>query len=102
MYPMTYDEFKRHLGKAGMNVHQFADLTKMNRNSVTNCAQKGAVPTHLAVIAALMGEMAENQLDFKTILSKIDIQPKRPRGRAAKGCFGGSKQIDFIAAKDMQ
>lgn len=99
---MTYEEFKRHLGKAGMNVPQFADLTKMSKNSVTNCARKGSVPSHLAVIAALMGEMAEHRLDFRSILSTIEIEPKRPRGGATKGTFGGSRQIDLLPKDEAQ
>ncbi len=96
MTAMNYDEFKRHLGKAGVTAYEFADLTKMNRNSVTNCSQKGMVPSHLAVIVALMGEMAENKLDFRNILSKIEIKAKRPRGGSAAGRFGSSKQIDLV------
>lgn len=92
---MTYEEFKRHLGKAGATAYEFADLTKMNRNSVTNCSQKAEVPSHLAVIVALMGEMAENNLDFRGILSRIEIKTKRPRGGAAQGRFGNSKQVDL-------
>lgn len=96
---MTYEEFRRQLGKAGVTAYQFADLIKMNPNSVTNCSQKGVVPSHLAVISALMGEMAENGLDFRFVLSKIDINPKQPRGGSVKGYFGGSKQIDLLAKK---
>lgn len=96
---MTYEEFRRQLGKAGVTAYQFADLIKMNPNSVTNCSQKGVVPSHLAVISTLMGEMAENGLDFRGALSKIDIKPKQPRGGASKGCFGGGKQVDLLAAK---
>lgn len=99
MFRMTYEEFRRQLGKAGVTAYQFADLIKMNPNSVTNCSQKGVVPSHLAVISALMGEMAENGLDFRAALSKIDIKSKRSRGGAAKGRFGGSKQIELLATK---
>ena len=99
MFRMTYEEFRRQLGKAGVTAYQFADLIKMNPNSVTNCSQKGVVPSHLAVISVLMGEMAENSLDFRSALSKIDIKPKQSRGGAAKGRFGGSKQIDLLATK---
>jgi hypothetical protein len=95
MQGMTYEEFRNHLGKAGLTAYQFADMTKMNRNSVTNCSQRGVVPAHLAVIVSLLGEMHENKLDYRRILSKIDIQPKLPRGGSAKGRFGGSKQIDL-------
>ena len=92
---MTYDEFRSHIGKAGVTTSEFAQLTKMNRNSVTNCSQRGSVPSHLAVIAALLGEMNENKLDFRRILSKIEIKPKQARGGAAKGRFGNSRQVDL-------
>jgi hypothetical protein len=95
---MTYDEFHRQLGKAGLNIREFADLVKMNRNSVTNYAKIGEVPSHLAVIAALLGAMADKKLDFREVLDDIEIEPKKPRGGAAKGRFGGSKQGDLSLA----
>lgn len=85
---MTYDEFQQHIGKAGLQLREFADLVKMNRISIYNCAKKGEVPSHLAVIAALLGEMAERGIDYRDVLSKIEIAPKKPRG-AGIGKFGG-------------
>jgi len=92
---MTYAEFQRQIGKAGLTIREFADLVKMHRNSVTNYAKFGEVPSHLAVIAALLGAMAEQKVDFRSILDNIEIEPKKPRGSAAKGRFGGSKQTDL-------
>ena len=92
---MTYDEFQRQVGKAGLTIREFADLVKMHRNSVTNYAKLGEVPSHLAVIAALLGAMADKKVDFRSILDSIEIEPKKPRGGAAKGRFGGSKQTDL-------
>lgn len=92
---MTYIEFQRHVGKAGLTVKAFADLIKMNRVSLSNCAKRDAVPSHLAVIAALMGEMADNGVDFREVLSRIDITPKKPRGAGKAGRFGGDKQRDL-------
>lgn len=89
---MIYDEFKRQVGKAGLTLQEFADLIKMHRNSVTNCSKQGEVPSHLAVIASLMGEMAEYDIDFRNTLARIDIEPKKPRGASSKGKFGGSIQ----------
>lgn len=89
---MTYEEFQRQLGKAALNVREFAELLEMNRNSITNCSKRGEVPTHLAVIATLMAEMAEHGLDFKIAISRVEIAAKKPRGAAAKGRFGGSPQ----------
>lgn len=97
---MEYDEFLRHIGKAGLTVKAFAELVGMNRVSISNLSKKGGVPVHLAIIAALMGEMADKGLDFKPVLARIDIQPRPVKGIAAQGVFGGSKQTDmFVAAK---
>ena len=89
---MTYDEFKRQLGKAGLNISQFAKLIKQTPNSITNYASHAEVPPHLAIISSLMGDMADAGLDFKKTLSKIEIRANKPRGGAKKGKFGGSRQ----------
>lgn len=94
--PMTYTEFQRHVGKAGLTIKSFAELIRMNRISLSNYAKQGDVPSHLAVIATLLGEMAERGIDYKEVLSRIEIAPKKPRGSAAPGRFGGSKQTDFF------
>jgi hypothetical protein len=73
---------------------QFAGLVKLNCNSVANYAAHGEVPAHWAIV--LMGEMAERKIDFKSILETINISPKKVRGNAAKGKFGGSRQLDLL------
>ncbi|WP_029969423.1 hypothetical protein [Paraburkholderia graminis] len=93
---MTYAEFQRHVGKAGLTIKSFAELIRMNRISLSNYAKQGDVPSHLAVIATLLGEMAERGIDYRSVLSRIEIVPKKPRGAAAQGRFGGSKQTDFF------
>lgn len=100
--PMTYEEFQRQLGKAGISVKEFAGLLGMNRNSITNCSVRAEIPSHLAVIAALMAEMAEHQLDFKKPLSRIEIAPKKPRGAGEKGKFGGSRQVPLALSLDQR
>lgn len=97
MRAMTYEEFQRQIGKAGLTIREFADMVKMNRISISNYGQKGEVPSHLAVIAALLGEMAERKIDYRDTLSRIDILPKKPRG-AGIGKFGGDKQMNFLVA----
>lgn len=92
---MTYEEFRRQLGKAGLTIKGFAELIKQTPNSITNYSALGEVPPHLAVIAALMGDMAEGGLDFKATLSRIQFEASKPRGGAVKGKFGGSKQMDI-------
>lgn len=90
---MTYDEFRRQLGKAGLTVKGFAQLIKQTPNSISNYSTQGEVPPHLAVIAALMGDMAEAGLDYRGTLARIQFETSKPRGGAVKGRFGGSKQI---------
>lgn len=92
---MTYEEFRRQLGKAGLTVRGFAELIKQTPNSITNYAAQGEVPPHLAIIAALMGDMAESGQDFRSTLARIEFEASKPRGGAAKGRFGGTKQIDL-------
>lgn len=88
---MNYKEFQRQLGKAGLTNTEFAELLKMNQVSICNYSKKDCMPTHLAVIAILMGELAENNVDFKEILRNIEIQPKKARG-SKMNAFGFLKK----------
>lgn len=92
MQDMTYDEFQRQIGKAGLTIREFSDLMRMNRISISNYAKKGKVPSHLAVIAVLMGELADQKISCHKVLGEIEIVSKKPRG-AGVGKFGGDKQF---------
>ncbi|MFA7242329.1 MAG: hypothetical protein WC091_19630 [Sulfuricellaceae bacterium] len=96
---MTYDEFRRQLGKAGLSVKSFAGLIKQNPNSITNYAAQGEIPPHLAIIATLMADMADHELDFRASLSRIHFEAAKPRGSAVKGQFGGSRQGNISQPK---
>lgn len=89
---MVYEEFKRHLGKAGLSIKELAELLRQNPNSYTNYKKKGKVPSHLAVIVALMGEMADHRLDFRTIIAGLDLTPNKPRGAAKVAKFGANRK----------
>lgn len=93
---MSYEEFQRQIGKAGLSIREFAELIKMNPVSLCNYGKKGEVPSHLAVISSLLGEMAERKIDYRVVISQIDISPKRPRGAGRSGKFGGDKQDDLL------
>ncbi|KVC68383.1 DNA-binding protein [Burkholderia ubonensis] len=97
---MTYVEFQRHVGKAGLTIKSFAELIRMNRISLSNYAKHGEVPSHLAVIAALLGEMADRGIDYRAVLSRIDIAPKKPRGAGKRGRFGGDPERDLFERGD--
>lgn len=93
---MTYGEFRRQVGKAGLTIKEFAELIKQTPNSISNHAAQGEVPPHLAIIASLMGDMADAKVDFRATLGRIEYEPSKPRGGATKGRFGGSKQPDMF------
>lgn len=77
---MDYSEFRKLLARTGLTLSAFAELLKMNRRSLTNYAANGTVPDHLAMIAALISNMADNGLDFRQVLQNVDIKKKKPRG----------------------
>lgn len=78
---MDYEEFKRQLSKAGLSGKDFAELLQLNKNSISNLAGKEKVPDHLAIIASLMGEMAEHKIDFRSVIERIDLKKNEPRGK---------------------
>jgi hypothetical protein len=93
---MTYIEFQRHVGKAGLTIKSFAELIRMNRISLSNYAKQGEVPSHLAIIAALLGEMADRGIDYRAVLTRIDVASKKPRGAGKSGRFGGNPEGDLF------
>lgn len=93
---MEYKIFRRHLGRSGLTNKEFASIVGLNSKSITNYAKNGTVPSHWAIVAVLMGELVSNGKDIKDLLSKINIEPNKVRGSAAKGRWGGSKQTDLL------
>ena len=91
---MSYDEFLLELGKAGLSVRKFAALVGMRPNSVSNNAKRGEVPTHLAVIAALLSELGVRRIPIDPVFSRLELtkSAKKPRGASSAGKFGGNKQ----------
>jgi hypothetical protein len=92
-FKMGYSDFIDQLAKAGLTVRAFAELMRMNPNSVSNYARSREVPSHLAVIAALIAEMNVRGLDFRRAILSIERSAKKPRGRAQRGQFGGDRQV---------
>lgn len=83
MCAMVYAEFQQELKKAQLTAREFARLIRMNESSITNYSSKGTVPSHLAVIATLIGALAAHEIDFRHVIGKTGIEPKRPRGVGA-------------------
>lgn len=98
---MNYQEFKQHIGKSRLTIKAFAELVKLNPVSISNLAKTGEVPSHLAIIAILLAEMAERGIDFRDLLHNAKIPAKKPRG-AGKGKFGGNPTPLIIDSTQLQ
>ena len=94
---MSYSDFLAELQKIGLSVRAFAKLIGMNPNSLSNYARNGELPTHIALIAVLVVGVAEKDGDYRKIMSKVSLAPKKPRGAAKYGRFGRNPQqaMDF-------
>lgn len=76
---MSYDEFQRRLGQAGLTPKGFAELVNLSPTALANYARQAEVPAQVAVIVVLLGEMARREIDFREVLSGIDIAPHKVR-----------------------
>ncbi|MBS1060558.1 hypothetical protein [Gluconobacter sp. Dm-44] len=45
------------------------------------------------MIAVLIAEMSVQGLDYRRVITKVKVTPKKPRGRAKRGHFGGYPQV---------
>lgn len=89
---MDYTDFTAELTKSGLTVRAFADLVCMHPNSITNNAQRGEVPAHLAIIAALISELSSQGIAYQPVINELNLNRKKARGRSAPGVFGGDPQ----------
>ncbi|SRR6266571_7011205 len=83
MFDVKYKEFRRHLGKAGLSVNEFASLIDVLPNSVSNYAKKETVPISYAALAILLGDAGDNGRDFRALLEKFGVMFKRETQFAA-------------------
>ncbi len=76
---MNYNEFKRNIGKAGLSLKEFAVLIKASPNSITNLASKEVMPKNLAIISVLLGELVDNDIEYRHLFEKMDLIKQKAR-----------------------
>lgn len=81
---MEYERFKQELRRAQLSNRAFAALLRLNPNSISNYKSSGVVPSHLGVIATLMGAMKEAGLDYESAIASIPIETNAARGRSLR------------------
>lgn len=88
---MRYADFQRTVDESGLSLREFARLLRLNPNSITNYKKRLEVPSHLGVIALLVHELAQRDIDFRAIIQRAAVKPKARRG---------SSQLMFGRARD--
>ena len=81
---MDYQEFRRQLGKAGMTINQYAELLHVLPSSISNYAKKGRVPQSHAIIVVALGDAGDRGFNFRELLARYCVYPRRPSGRNSK------------------
>jgi hypothetical protein len=82
---LLYAEFRRHLGKAGMTINDFAAYLGIRPASVSNHSKVGSVPRTYAIIAILLGEAADRGVHGADLLGHFGIAPRTlPAGSNVK------------------
>lgn len=73
---MIYSEFRRHLGKAGITINDFAAYLCVRPSSVSNYAKTGVVPRTYAMLVVLMGEAVDRGVPVSDVLARYGIVPQ--------------------------
>lgn len=67
---MDYKTFKRHLGKAGLRIGDFARIAGVKANAVSNYSTKGEVPPAYALLAVCFGEIVDSGGNLMDLLAR--------------------------------
>lgn len=79
---MDYQEFKRHMGKAGLVNREFASLIGVHEKTISNMSKKNKIPNHMAALVVLMGLLADKHISFKDELRNLCLKKADPRGKS--------------------
>lgn len=74
---MDYKTFKRHLGKAGLKIGDYARIVGMRANAVSNYSTKPEVPDTHAQLAVCFGEIVDRGGDLLELLARHGALPAK-------------------------
>lgn len=72
---MEYVEFRRHLGKAGLTVNQFAAYLGVRPASISNYSKVGIVPQTYAILVVLLGDAVDRGVSIPQLLGRFGVIP---------------------------
>lgn len=79
---MTYDEFTAELANTSLSGRKFAQLLKLNSNTIANYKRVGKVPAHLAVILVLIRGLEEHGIEYRQKIEALALEPNARRGKS--------------------
>ncbi len=92
---MDYGTFKIWVRRTGLDMKQFASLLGMNHGSISNYSTRGEVPRHMALLAVMMVELDQRNVDINSLIAKIDgheMHNDMMRSGGGKGRKTGRKE----------
>lgn len=77
---MTFIDFKKLLLDAEISLPKFSKLIKVSEKNIQSYKQKGEVPNPIAVIATCFAIMNKDGIDYKSIVTALELQAKTKKG----------------------
>jgi hypothetical protein len=77
---MTFIDFKKLLLDAELTIPKFTALIKVSEKNIQAYKKKKEVPNAIASIAACFAQMNKAGVDFKTLISDLELVKKEKKG----------------------
>ncbi len=77
---MTFIEFKKRLLDAEITLPKFSKLIKVSEKNLQSYKKKGEVPNPIAALAACIAEMHGAGIDYRRVISELNLEAKRKKG----------------------
>ena len=81
---MTFIDFKKLLLDADITLPKFSRLIKVSEKNIQAYKKKGEVPNTIAVIASCFAEMNSKDIDYRSLIEKLDLKAKTKKGAGFK------------------
>jgi hypothetical protein len=77
---MTFIDFKKLLLDAELTIPKFTELIKVSEKNIQAYKKKKEVPNTIASIAACFATMNQKGMDFKKLISDLNLEKKEKKG----------------------
>lgn len=77
---MTFIDFKKLLLDAELTIPKFTELIKVSEKNIQAYKKKKEVPNAIASVAACFAKMNKEGMDFKTLVSDLELKQKEKKG----------------------